>query len=48
VVVRYGYSQTAASGISIVSSSSFTDDLGYYHVVGEVKNNSLVMSAALM
>jgi hypothetical protein len=43
VVVQYGYSQTAtvsASGISILSSSSFTDDLGYYHVVGEVKNNS--------
>jgi hypothetical protein len=38
---NYGYSQTAnASGISILSSSSFTDDLGDYHVVGEVKNNS--------
>jgi hypothetical protein len=42
VVLQYGYSQTAsagASGISILSSSSFTDDIGYYHVVGEVKNN---------
>ena len=26
--------------LSILSSSSFKDDLGYYHVVGEVKNNS--------
>ena len=40
IVVHYGYSQTAGSGISILSSSSFTDDLGYYHIVGEVKNNS--------
>jgi hypothetical protein len=43
MVVQYGYPQTAtvsASGISILSSSSFTDDLGYYHVVGEVRNNS--------
>ena len=42
LVVQYGYSQTAsgASGISILSSSSFTDDIGYYHIVGEVKNNS--------
>jgi hypothetical protein len=43
VVMQYGYSQTSAAGadgISILSSSSFTDDLGYYHVVGEVKNNS--------
>ncbi|MGB8032679.1 MAG: FxLYD domain-containing protein [Nitrososphaeraceae archaeon] len=24
----------------MLSSSSFKDDLGYYHVVGEVKNNS--------
>jgi hypothetical protein len=38
---NYGHSQTAnASWISILSSSSFTDDLGDYHVVGEVKNNS--------
>ena len=32
---NYGYSQTpTASGISILSSSSFIDDLGDYHVVG--------------
>src|SRR5215217_4643971 len=38
---NYAYSQAAtSSGISILSSSSFTDDLGYYPVVGEVKNNS--------
>jgi len=38
---NYAYSQAASSsGISILSSSSFTDDLGEYHVVGEVKNNS--------
>jgi hypothetical protein len=41
LVLRYGHSQTAGGGgIDILSSSSFTDDLGYYHVVGEVKNNS--------
>jgi hypothetical protein len=44
IEVQYGYSQTVASagggGISILSSSSFTDDLGYYHILGEVKNNS--------
>jgi hypothetical protein len=44
VVLQYGYSQTtapaSASGISVLRSSSFTDDIGYYHVVGEVKNNS--------
>jgi hypothetical protein len=43
MVVQYGYPQTAtvsAGGISILSSSSFRDDLGYYHVVGEVRNNS--------
>ena len=42
MVVQYGYSQTAADagGISILSSSSFTDDIGAYHIVGEVKNNS--------
>jgi hypothetical protein len=41
-VLQYGYSQTSAGvgGISILSSSSFTDDLGHYHVVGEIKNNS--------
>ena len=46
VVVQYGYSQTvpSASRISILGSSSFTDDLGYYHVVGEVKNNSPIDS----
>jgi hypothetical protein len=38
---NYVYSQAApSSGISILSSSSFTDDIGDYHVVGEVKNNS--------
>jgi hypothetical protein len=37
---NYVYSQAApSSGISILSSS-FTDDIGDYHVVGEVKNNS--------
>ena len=43
IVLQYAYSQTAASaagGISVLSSSSFTDDIGYYHIVGEVKNNS--------
>ena len=36
--VNYAYSQAApSSGISILSSSSFTDDLGDYHVVGEVE-----------
>jgi hypothetical protein len=42
VVVRYGYSQSipGTGGISILSSSSFTDDVGAYHIVGEVKNNS--------
>jgi hypothetical protein len=39
-IARNGYSQTSGNGISILSSSSFTDNLGYYHVVGEVKNNS--------
>jgi hypothetical protein len=38
--VHFGYSQIAAGAISILSSSSFTDDIGYYHIVGEVKNNS--------
>ena len=43
IVLQYGYSQTAAApaaGISVLSSSSFTDDPGAYHIVGEVKNNS--------
>jgi hypothetical protein len=46
MVVQYGYSQTAADagGISILSSSSFTDDIGAYHIVGEVKNNSPIDS----
>jgi hypothetical protein len=40
-ITQYGYSQTEdGTGISILSSSSFTDDIGYYHIVGEVKNNS--------
>jgi hypothetical protein len=42
-VIHYGYSQKSDRGISI-SSSSYTapneDGLGYYHVVGEVRNNS--------
>jgi hypothetical protein len=38
-LTRHGYSQTIGS-FSILSSSSFKDDLGYYHVVGELKNNS--------
>jgi hypothetical protein len=38
---NFAYSQAASSSlISVLSSSSFTDDLGDYHVVGEVKNNS--------
>ena len=44
IVFQYGYSQTTTSapagGISVLSSSSFIDDTGAYHVVGEVKNNS--------
>jgi hypothetical protein len=32
--------QNTDNTISILSSSSFKDDLGYFHVVGEVKNNS--------
>jgi len=46
-VLQYGYSQTTASAasasanqISVLSSSSFRDDTGAYHIVGEVKNNS--------
>jgi hypothetical protein len=50
VVLQYGYSQTAAptstnaDPISVVSSSSFRDDTGAYHIVGEVKNNSPIDS----
>ena len=44
IILQYGYSQTntsaSAGGISVLSSSSFTDDTGAYHIVGEVKNNS--------
>jgi hypothetical protein len=40
-IARNGYSQTSGNGISILSSSSFTDNLGYYHVVGEVKTTHL-------
>ena len=40
LLVQYGYSQKSGGGISILGSSSFTDDIGYYHVVGEVMNNS--------
>jgi hypothetical protein len=42
VVVHFGYSQKAAAtdAISVLSSSSFIDDTGAYHIVGEVKNNS--------
>ena len=36
---HYGYAQIKQD-ISILSSSSFKDNLGYFHVVGEVKNNS--------
>lgn len=41
-VVISGYSLNAATAntISILSSSSFRDDTGAYHIVGEVKNNS--------
>jgi hypothetical protein len=27
------------SGLQILSHNSFTDSLGYFHVVGEIKNN---------
>ncbi|HJT47414.1 MAG TPA: FxLYD domain-containing protein [Nitrososphaeraceae archaeon] len=44
IVFQYGYSQTTTSapagGISVLSSSSFIDETGAYHIVGEVKNNS--------
>ena len=45
-MIQYGYSQKSNldNGISLLSSSSFTapneDGLEYYHIVGEVKNNS--------
>jgi hypothetical protein len=37
-LMHSGYSQN--NSVSVLSSSSFKDDLGYYHVVGEVRNNS--------
>lgn len=40
IMLQHGYSQTTATpvdGISILSLSSFTDDIGAYHFVGEVK-----------
>jgi hypothetical protein len=44
IVFQYGYSQTTTSApageISVLNSSSFIDDIGAYHIVGEVKNNS--------
>jgi hypothetical protein len=44
IILQYGYSQTttsaSAGGISVLSSSSFRDDTGAYHILGEVKNNS--------
>jgi len=44
IILQYGYSQTntsgSAGGISVLSSSSFREDTGAYHIVGEVKNNS--------
>jgi hypothetical protein len=41
LIAQYGYSQTytGGGGISILGSSSFTDSIGYLHVVGEVMNN---------
>jgi len=47
VPIQHGYSQNeadATSEINVQSSSSYTDKLGYYHVVGEVKNNSTIDS----
>ena len=45
-VMHYGYSQKSGSGISMLSSSSYTaaneDDEDNYHIVGEVKNSSPV------
>jgi hypothetical protein len=49
-LLQYGYSQTTAptpalaNQISVLSSSSFRDDTGAYHIVGEVKNNSPIDS----
>jgi hypothetical protein len=41
IILQYGYSQSGSAGrISVLSSSSFRDDTGAYHIVGEVKNNS--------
>jgi hypothetical protein len=51
MALQYGYSQTttttttatayaSANPTSILSSPSFRDDIGTYHIVGEVKNNS--------
>src|SRR5919197_3864172 len=43
-MIHYGYSQKSDKGISLLGSSSFTapneDGLEYYHIVGEIKNNS--------
>jgi hypothetical protein len=42
-LLQYGYSQTtapasaSANQISVLSSTSFRDDTGAYHIVGEVK-----------
>ena len=50
IVLQYGYSQTIAptpalaNPISVPSSTSFRDDTGAYHIVGEVKNNSPIDS----
>jgi hypothetical protein len=50
IALQYGYSQTtttttttayaSANPTSILSSPSFRDDTGVYHIVDEVKNNS--------
>jgi hypothetical protein len=43
MVLQYAYSQPTAAPagkIAVLSSSSFRDDMGAYHIVGEVKNNS--------
>jgi hypothetical protein len=40
---HHGYAQIK-QGVSILSSSSFKDNLGYFHIVGEVKNNSTIDS----
>jgi hypothetical protein len=47
ILLQHGYSQTTATlagGLSILSSSSFKDDTGAYHIVGDVKNNSPTQS----